>query len=446
MVKHMQTVPSEILAKSPMGRLQIFAVILCVMLNALDGFDVLSISFAAPGIASEWGITRGQLGIVLSMELIGMGVGSITLGRLADKVGRRPMILGCLILMCIGMFLVSTSKGLTDLSVYRFMTGVGIGGLITSINTMVAEYSNARRRALCVILVGAGFPIGAIIGGSIASTLLVSYDWRSVFLLGAGMTGMFIPVVWFLLPESIEFLAEKRPKNALKRINATLSRMGHNRIDVLPALSKKAGSGGLGDLFRKHMVVITLVLTTAYFMHIATFYFILKWIPKIVVDMGNPASLAGSVLVWANVGGVMGSILLGMLSQKMNIKWLVLAAFIASFVMVAYFGQGQSSLKELAIVAACAGFFTNAGVVGLYALFVMYFPTRIRATGTGFVIGVGRAGSALSPILAGFMFQSGVELSTVALIMASGSLIAGAAILLLRPTKASSEHGASLKS
>jgi MFS family permease len=161
-----------------------------------------------------------------------------------------------------------------------------------------------------------------------------------------------------------------------------------------------------------------------------TFYFILKWIPKIVVDMGfAPASAAG-VLVWASVGGATGSILLGLMTSRVRVLPLTVAAMIVSVALVTLFGQGQSGLAGLSLVAAAAGFATNAGVVGLYALIAGNFPTSVRATATGFVIGVGRGGSALAPALAGALFVAGLGLSGVAMLMALGSLTAAIALLI----------------
>ena len=170
----MKNNPKDILDHEPMGWFQITAVTICVLLNALDGFDVLAISFASPGIASEWGIDRGVLGIVLSMELIGMAVGSITIGNLADRIGRRPTILLCLVMMASGMYLSSTSDSVEALSAYRFFTGLGIGGMLAAINAMAAEYANLKYRNLCVIVMATGYPIGVIIGGSIASSPVIA--------------------------------------------------------------------------------------------------------------------------------------------------------------------------------------------------------------------------------------------------------------------------------
>ena len=415
-----------------MSRAQVAAVALCILLTAVDGFDVLAISFAAPGIAAEWGIDRAALGIVLSMELIGMAIGSILIGAVADRFGRRPAILGCLVVMTSGMYLAATAGNVTVLSAYRLATGLGIGGMLASTSAMAAEFSNARRRNLSVILMAAGYPVGVIVGGSIASLLLVSFDWRAVFMFGAAATAAFLPLAWYFLPESIDYLVTRRPADALQRINATLRRMKHATIDALPPASARPDSSSVAALFAPGLAHTTIILTLAYFAHIMTFYFTLKWIPKIVVDLGFAEELAGSVLVWANVGGVIGSILLGLLAQWYPVRRLVIVTLILGAFAVTWFGRGQANLFELSSAAAAAGFFTNAAVVGLYALFAQSFPTAIRAGGTGFVIGIGRGGSAAGPIIAGFLFVAGVGLPTVAFLMALGSLIAAASLVFLR--------------
>jgi benzoate transport len=424
--------PRGIIARLPMGRRQTIAVVLCVMLNALDGFDVLSISFASPGISAEWGIDRAVLGVVLSMELIGMAVGSIVIGGVADRLGRRPVALGSLAIMAIGMALATTTHGVGTLSAFRLLTGLGIGGMLATINAAVAEFSNARRRNLSVALMAGGYPIGAVVGGSIASRLLAGGSWRSVFAFGAIATVAFIPLVWLLLPETVAFLVHRRPPNALERVNAVLRRLGHGEVAALPVPDADAPRATVGQLFAPGLARTTVLLTVGYFAHIMTFYFILKWIPKIVVDMGFAPSTAGGVLVWANVGGATGALLLSLLTQRFGVRSLVIGALVLSATMVAVFGQGQADLRQLAIVAGIAGMCTNAAVVGLYTILAQSFPTAVRAGGTGFVIGVGRGGAALGPILAGFLFANGVGLAVVAVVMALGSVVSAVALTLLR--------------
>jgi predicted MFS family arabinose efflux permease len=304
--------------------------------------------------------------------------------------------------------------------------------MLATTNAMVAEYSNARHRNFSVAMMAAGFPLGAIVGGSIASVLLAYFDWRAVFLLGGFMTAALLPMVWYSMPESIYFLVSKRQPNALERVNATLKRMGHAVIGKLPDVDLTKAKSRWRDLFSPQHVRTTLLLTGSYLTHIMTFYFILKWIPKIVVDMGFSPALAGGVLVWANVGGAAGALLLGWLTHYFRVRMLVILALAGSVLMINVFGQGQASLGQLALIAGIAGFFTNAGVVGMYALFAQNFPTHLRAGGTGFAIGVGRAGAVLGPIIAGMLFEGGSTLVTVSFLMALGSLIAAFLILMLR--------------
>jgi predicted MFS family arabinose efflux permease len=242
----------------------------------------------------------------------------------------------------------------------------------------------------------------------------------------------FIPLVLLFAPESISFLMEQRRSDTLARINRLLARMGHRAVDALPDPAPKALRVRLAALFTPAFVSVTVALTAAYLAHIMTFYFILKWIPKIVVDMGFAPPLAAGVLVWASIGGASGSLLLGLLTTRLRVYTLTMVAMLASTLAIVAFGRGQSDLTSLSLIAAIAGFATNAGVVGLYALVAAAFPTHLRATATGFVIGVGRGGSALAPALAGLLFKAGYGLATVAILMALGSLIAAFALFTIR--------------
>ncbi len=424
--------PRDLLSTSRMTALQVLVVAITIALNALDGFDVLSISFAAPGIAEEWGIDRAALGIVLSMELIGMCVGSILLGGMADKIGRRPSILFCLSVMSVGMFMATKAYGIFDLSVWRVITGLGIGGMLAAINAVAAEFSNSKRRHMNISLMVIGYPIGAVIGGSVTAQLLGSYDWRSVFYFGCAATIFFIPLVYFFIPESVHWLTRKQPRDALARVNRTLKYLGQPQVDSLPVIHESIRKRSVGDIFGPTLIATTLIVTAAYFFHITTFYFILKWVPKIVADMGFSPSMGAEVLVWANLGGAAGGATFGLLTLRVGVKPLTIGILLISTAMVTLFGHSPSDIKSLSIICAIAGFCTNAGVVGLYAIFAHAFPTHVRAFGTGFAIGIGRGGAVLAPILAGFLFDTGYTLPSVALIMALGSTCAAIVLMFLK--------------
>jgi benzoate transport len=431
-VTSVSTDPRETLAQSPMSRLQIVAVAITIGLNALDGFDVLSIAFAGPGILKEWGIDKAVLGYVLSAELFGMAIGSLILGGVADKVGRRPTILGCLVLMTAGMFMAAHSRGPVDLGVWRIVTGLGIGGVLAAINAVAAEFSNHKRRHLCVSIMAIGYPVGAVIGGLIAAQLLKTQTWHSVFYFGSAVTAVFIPLTLLFVPESVSWLARKQPANALEKINRTLTRMGHATIAMLPPIAEHVRKRSVADIFAPGLLGTSILVAIAYFFHVTTFYFVLKWTPNIVADMGFPASSAAGVLVWANVGGALGGAVLGLLTLRFGVKGLTIGAMLMSTVMVAIFGHSPADLKAVSLFCAMSGFFTNAAIVGMYAIFAQAFPTHVRAAGTGFGIGVGRGGSVLAPIVAGYLFKNGVPVPTVAMYLAGGSLMAAIVVSFLK--------------
>lgn len=408
------------------------AIIICISLNALDGFDVLAISFASPGISQEWGINRASLGLVLAMELVGMAIGSIALGGIADKYGRKPTIQCCLLLMTFGMFASAGVSNVNELLIARFVTGLGIGGMLASTNAMVAEFSNAKYRNLCVIFMATGFPLGAVLGGAFASELLQVYTWRSVFIFGGVMTGLFIFIVTFWLPESVMYLASKQGKNTLAKLNNILAKMKKQTLSELPVIVQGKKKSTYAKLFSPQLRRLTCLLILAYFAQMMAFYFILKWIPKIVVDMDFHPSQAGNILVWANVGGAAGAIILGLFTSKLDLRKILIPVLVGGFVMVSIFGIGYESLTTLAMVSAATGFFTNSGVVGLYGLMAKTFPAEVRASGTGIVIGIGRGGAALSPMIAGILFTNGVSLQGVAMIMGAGALIAAFTLFFMK--------------
>lgn len=434
--------------------MQVMVVAIMVALNALDGFDVLSISLAASTIRDEFGIGPAITGLLLSMELVGMTIGSIILGKCADNWGRRPMMLLCLALMTLGMFMVTTTPGvlaqsmrsITDsmgvlqewpielihISIWRVITGLGIGGMLAATNAVVAEYSSRKHKHLNVSLMTIGYPVGASIGGFIAAWLLRDYSWRSVFLLGFGMSFAMIPVVWFCVPETVAWSVRNRKPNTLARINATLAKMGRAAVNALPDLAESKSTAGRSSIFSPLLLRTTIIVTIAYFAHITTFYFLLKWTGVIVADRGFDASQAGQVLSWITVGGAFGGATFGFLTLRYDLKRLTIGTMLISMLLVGLYGSVGANLTQMTLVCLAAGFFTNAGITGLYAIFAHAFPTRVRAAGTGFAIGIGRGGSVLAPIAAGFMFENGVGVPVVSFIMGSFSLLAAIALMFLR--------------
>jgi benzoate transport len=428
--------PKSIIDDGIMGSAQWLAVLVTVGLNALDGFDVLSISFASPGIAHDWGIDKAALGWVLSAELFGMAAGSLFLGGVADKIGRRPTILGCLVAMALGMFAAAHAHAVAQIMPWRVLTGLGIGGTLAAINALAAEVSSRRWRNFALGLMVIGYPLGGVIGGLFVQRLLAGGSWHAVFTAGGWATAAFLPLVWLLVPESVAFLDRRRAPGALEEVNRILKRLGHAPATALSEPGPEGARRSIADVLKPGLLAITVLVTIGYFAHITSFYFILKWVPKIVVNMGFTQQAGAAMLTWVSIGGAIGGALFGLIATRMALKPLTLITLLASAAIIVSFAHGAPDLDRLKATLAFTGFFTNAAIAGFYLLFARVFPTHVRATGTGVAIGVGRGGAALGPVIAGYLFEAGLGLQIVALVMACGSLLAAVALLALQVREA----------
>ncbi|HEX9807695.1 MAG TPA: MFS transporter, partial [Alteraurantiacibacter sp.] len=433
--------PITVINETSMNWRQWAVIVMMVLLNALDGFDVLSSAFAAPGISGEWGIERAALGVVLSAELVGMGFGSVLLGGMADKYGRKNTMLLCLVLMAAGMYLASVANAVEPMIAFRFLTGIGIGGMLAATNAVTAESSNTKWRSTCIAAYVAGYPLGAIFGGIAASEwLLPDHGWRAVFLFGAIVTAALIPVVMLIIPETAAYHASK---GNLAGVNRTLGAFAKPAIDSLPVAAVGSVKPKVTDILSNpRLRPVTLLLAFGYMFHTITFYYILKFAVQIVADYppGYPPSEAATVLTWANVGGFTGSLLFGFVMARLGIRWPTALALLIGSVMVASFGLGRETLSGWQWATILTGFFTNAAISGYYAAFARGFPAYARATGTGFVLGVGRLGAAGSPIIAGALFTwlGNDELLVVSCIMAMGS-VASLILFLMLPEREGDE-------
>lgn len=422
--------PRSIMANSPMRLPQIVAIAVCFLLNALDGFDVLAVTFAAPGIAKDWAIGPGAIGIIVSTGLVGMVVGSLTLGQLADRIGRRRQILLCLAIMTVGMFASAFATGVVSLGLLRVITGLGLGAMLAAINAMSAEFANRRRRDLAVSIMAAGYPVGGIIGGWGAAQLLRTQGWEAIFLFGGVATLIMVPLVLACLPESIGWLATRGGPDALARINAILRRLGQPQAAQLVALNEPKAS--MRSLFADRYRVTTIALIVMYGLHMMTFYYALGWAPSLVVALGFDPSRATIVSVFMNSGGAIGGLMLGLLSPRLGLRPLVIFGLAGAALTVAAFGAVPPELVLLQGAAFILGFLSNGSVVGLYALIANVYPTTLRATGTGAVIGFGRFGAAFGPFAAGQLLAAGAGRGTTSLLLALGSGIAALVLLASR--------------
>ena len=405
----------EIINEGPMSRFQIVSLAICVVLNMLDGFDVLVMAFTAPAVSADWSLRGAELGVLLSAGLFGMAGGSLFLAPWADRFGRRAIILTCLILICIGMFLSTVAQGVGQLAAFRVLTGIGIGGMLASLNVITSEYSSKKWRSTAISIQVIGYPIGATIGGTIAAVLISQYGWRSAFLFGAIASLAMIPLVIWRLPESLDFLIAKRPANALQRLNRLLLGMGREQIAQLPeapATEQRYVQGNpLGQLFSGGLARSTLLIWSSFFLLMFAFYFVLSWTPKLLVaaGMSNQQGITGGVLL--NVGGIIGGVLFAYLSSRLNLKKLAAAYLIITAATLVLFAMFATNLSMAFLIAVLIGAFIFGSMAGLYSLAPMLYPAGIRTTGMGWAIGIGRIGAMIAPAIVGLLIDGGWKTS-----------------------------------
>jgi benzoate transport len=395
--------------RGEMSRFQLLAVALCVTLNMLDGFDVLVMSFTASEVAGEWRLKGAELGVLLSAGLFGMAGGSLFVAPWADRIGRRAAILLCLGLITAGMLASAFAQGPTQLVVLRVVTGIGIGGILASLNVITSEYSPLRWRSTAISLQVTGYPVGATIGGTIAAFLITRYGWRSAFLFGAVASGVMFPAVVRSLPESLDFLLSRRPPDALRRLNDLLRRMGREELSQLPPPRAEAHAdrNPVSRLFSPGAARSTLLVWASFFLVMFSFYFITSWTPKLLVAAGlsTGQGITGGVLL--NLGGIVGGTLFGYLSSRAELTRLSCLYLVLTAACTLLFGLLASGLTAALVIALAIGVFLFGSMVGLYAVTPALYPAGIRTTGMGWAIGIGRIGAILAPLTAGMLVDRG---------------------------------------
>lgn len=423
---------SEQIREQDMTPFQITAVAICIVINFLDGFDVIAIAFAAPEIARDWSLEPAALGIVFSSGLAGMVFGALFLSPLADRFGRRVLILICLVVISSGMLASAAATNVNYLVAMRLVTGLGVGGMLASLTTMVAEYSSDRRRQLAISVLQSGYPVGGIIAGLSSAYLFGEFGWRSIFLVGGVLSMAMIPLVYWRLPESIDFLLNQRTPNTLSRINTLLTRMKQSTVTELPAVdSKVAPKASVAEIFSTDYRGRTFAIWICYLMVMSGWYFVLNWTPKILVDAGlsRDAGISGGMLL--TVGAVLGGLTLGWLSSFVRVSRLGAGFMLLSVVAMTVFGRLDVNLTAMLLVAFLIGFFLAASMISLYATLPDLYPARVRNTGTGWALGIGRLGAVIGPYVAGVLIGAGWERASYYLALALPLFISAAVLLWL---------------
>lgn len=417
-----------------MSNFQIFAVAVCVFISLIDGYDVLTIAFVAPSISAQWQLAPQQLGVLFSAGLVGMVIGALVIAPFADKFGRRFIILICLIILTVGMFAAALSVNHTELVLARLFTGLGMGAILPGINTVVAEYSSNRYRSLAISIMAAGYTVGALIGGFISLFVIRHFGWQYVFYLGGALSCLLIPVVYYLLPESVDFILMKKSAKGLSRLNHLLNKLNLPTTNAFPETNQiiNQQKQTMRLLLTPRMFTATFLLCLSNFMLMCSFYFLANWTPKILVSLGysTDTSIGGSLLM--NIFGIAGGIILGWISKKYSVQKITSIMLVISFVAVTAFGLSANMLLLLLILIAFIGFTIFGAMAGLYASAPIVFPPQVRATGTGIVLGLARTGAALGPYIAGILIAAELPRSVYFFVLALPLLIAALSTIAIK--------------
>ncbi|MDC5184914.1 MFS transporter [Acinetobacter baumannii] len=394
----------------PMNSYRWLLVGLCILLNIVDGYDVQVMSFTAASVSKEWALSGSVLGILISLGLVGMAFGSLFIAPIADKVGRRTIILSCLLLSGITMLFSSHVMNPYQLGILRFITGIGIGGLLTNGAVMANEFSTTKWKNLSVALLSTGYAIGAVVGGMIAYRLIGTVGWRSVFMCGGIFTLTVLVLVYFVLPESVEYQLIKRQPNSIERINKTLAKFNIQAIHSFPAYKELThGKVSIKTLFKGNFKARTIFVWIAFFSVMAGQYFILTWTPKLLTMAGMTPEQGVSLGIILNFGGILGAILMAFLTVRYQINLVLSSFFALTAIFITVFVLNSGNYIYSMWIAVLVGIFNNGCVAGMYALANSTYDTEIRATGVGSAITMGRLGGILSPLGAGYLLDAGIK-------------------------------------
>ena len=379
----------------PIGSFQRRILILAGCAILMDGFDVQAMGFVAPAIVSDLRVNATALGPIFSAALLGMLIGSILLGIVSDRIGRRPVLIGATILFGACMLLTAAASSVDQLMLARFVTGLGLGGVMGNAIALASEFSPSRRRATILMALSCGFTGGAIAGGLASAALVPAAGWRAVFILG-GLVPMLIGLLMFrFLPESLQFaLPRGRGTDVLARIAPDIDR---DRVHVPIA---DARSGTVAGLFTDGRGLVTPILWMISFANLLNLFFLSSWLPMLALRMGFTAHVPVLLGTLLQLGGVAGALIMGPLIDRYGFRWVMTLGFAAACAAIALIGRPGMALPSLIALVLVAGI----GVVGaqpaINTVAASLYPTGLRATGIGWSLGIGRIGAIVGPLAA----------------------------------------------
>ena len=414
----------ELINTQPLSRYQKLVIFLGFSVIALDGFDIAIMGFIAPVLKQEWGVSNHELGFVISTALIGLALGAMFSGPLADWLGRKKIIINSVFFF--GFWTVATafSQNIEQMIFFRFMTGLGLGAAMPNISTLVSEYAPERKRSFIITVIFCGFTFGAAIGGFTASWLIPMYGWHSLMALGGILPLLFVPILLWKLPESVRFLVIKQAPAG--QICAILQRLYPGQIAdnvsfVLP--TQPVSGNAMRIVLSPQYRFGTLMLWLIYFMGLFLVYILGSWLPTLVKEIGLTVSQAAIMTAIYQAGGTVGSLFAGWLMDRINPHRALGAIFAVGGLVTMAIGFAAASFTLLCLLALISGACLNGANTGMNALSARFYPTQARATGSSWMHGVGRIGAILSAFAGAEMLAMDLKFETVFLLLGIPALL-----------------------
>jgi AAHS family 4-hydroxybenzoate transporter-like MFS transporter len=408
----------------------IFALCFCIVL--LDGFDTAAIGYIAPSLVSEWGLPKPALAPVLSAALFGLAGGALCAGPLSDRFGRKPILITSVLLFGIACLGSSQSGDLTSLTVFRFITGLGLGAAMPNAVTLMSEFCPDGKRATLTNAMFCGFPLGAAFGGFLAAWMIPLWGWRSVLMLGGIAPLVLTALMIFVLPESIRYMVAKQQR--IEKIRSVLMRISSEAADATSFVKTEhavaaEGQSGAAIVVSKSYAVGSVMLWTAYFMGLVIFYALINWMPVLFKDAGMDPRTATLISALFPLGGV-GAVLFGWLMDRYNPNWVIAIGYVLTALSVFAIGQVIGSFGLLVVVVFAAGTLMNTAQSSMPALAAAFYPTQGRATGIAWMLGIGRFGGIAGSYLVAELTGLERGFAGIFSIVAIAGLIAALALVI----------------
>lgn len=392
----------------PLSPFQIRVICLCALVVGLDGFDAQALGFVAPALSKDLHLAPGALGPVFGASLFGVMIGSLLLGALADYLGRKWLVVAGVLVFALGSLATSQATSISDLVALRFVTGLGLGGVLPNTIALTGEYAPQRRRTLLIMLMFMTVSLGSAIGGSVAAKLISAYGWQSIFVIGGLLPLILCPVLIVWLPESLSLLALKTSDN--DRVRALLARIDPSAqlaADTRFSVVEESGKGFLlPQLFTRRRLLPTLLLWVMFFMNMMDIYFLNSWLPTLTHGVGLDVEAAIAVGVAFQLGGMLGTVGLGVAIERLGFDRVLFVTYVAGFLSIVTIGFAGASLPILVPAVFIAGVAVIGGQIGCNAYAARIYPTYIRGTGIGWALGIGRFGSILGVTVGGLMLAA----------------------------------------